>query len=57
MLSSHICMGPTLVPCACRAQKQALISMQLKLNQFLAAMWVLGIHCESSRKRNSAFNS
>ena len=31
MLSSRICMGPTLVPCACRAQKQALISMQLKL--------------------------
>lgn len=36
MLSSHICMGPTLVPCACRAQKQALISMQLKLKTVLS---------------------
>ena len=31
MLSSHICMGPTLVPCACRAQKEALVTLQLDL--------------------------
>ena len=36
MIRSHICMGPTLVPCACRAQKQALISMQLKLKTVLS---------------------
>ena len=31
MLSSRICMSPTLVPCACRAQKQALVTQQLDL--------------------------
>ena len=31
MIRSHICMDPTLVPCACRAQKQALVFLKLEL--------------------------